>query len=450
MKAYSILSMFSSSSSRQFFSGTGAAFLIIIAGKGVSYLLQLVFARVLGVDGYGVYIYVVTVISILSIFSTMGFDSVPLKYLAMYRLRQEWSLFSGILRRSLQIPLSLSVCTAVAVIIAASSIDQISGNRALYSTLIAGTAALPLFTLLKVLQSVFRSQKQIISALLPNEIAVPFFLLAGVGGFSLMGFQPDSLDVITYHAIVIGCVLAVFSFVCCRRLSLLPVLSSTPRYKTGEWTRTAASLLLISGMHIVLSQTDIMLLGVFKGTTDAGIYAIASKIAILVTFGLQIGNQIIAPMISEFYHDGDKARLQEVVSLGSMISTIFAVIIVLIILFFARPLLHLFGPEFTGGRLSLYILAGGQMANALVGPVGLIMTMTKHHREASFIISVSALVNIVLNLILIPRFGMTGAAVATTMTMLSWNIAFWLYIRKNLGINTIMTTAFMRRGRNRS
>jgi len=189
-----------------------------------------------------------------------------------------------------------------------------------------------------------------------------------------------------------------------------------------------------------------MLLGMIRGTTEAGIYAIATKIAILVTFGLQISNQILAPMISEFYHDGQNAKLQEVVSLGVLISTLFAVLVVLVVIFFTDPILLLFGKEFTGGKLPLFILVGGQMVNAIMGPVGFIMTMTRHHRQASMIISMSAIVNIVLNLLLIPKFGMIGAAIATTVTMLIWNVVFWFYIRRNIGINTLVTSFFVRGG----
>lgn len=441
------LSFLRSSSSRQFFGGAGAAFLITTAGKAISYVVQLVLARLLGVDGYGVYIYVLTIISMLSIFSTMGFDSGLLKYLALYRSRQQWALFSGLLRRSIQIPLVLSVITALVVIFTASSVDRVAANHELYSTLVVGSISLPLFTLLKILQSVFRSQKQIALALFPNEIALPFLLVAGAGALSIFGvLQLNSLRVITYHAIIAACVLTFFAVICFRQLSGLFDVTSAPHFKTGEWVRTAGSLLLISGMNIILAQTDVMLIGFFRGTTDAGIYAIAAKIAILVTFGLQIGNQIIAPMISEFYHAGDEKKLQEVVSLGTLISTVFAVFVVLVIGVFAGPLLGLFGDGFIGGKVTLYILAGGQMVNALMGPVGFIMTMTKHHRQASIIISVSAVANIILNFILIPLYGMTGAAIATTLTMLSWNIVFWLYIRKNIGVNTLVTSFFNRSG----
>lgn len=435
-----------SSNTRQFIGGTGIAFVLTTAGKGLFYLVQLVFARVLGAEGYGVYIYVFTMVTLLSIFSTMGFDSVLLKYLAIYRARHEWALFRGMIARTIQIPLVLSLALAIIVIGAASCINRVTDNTVLYSTLIAGSLSLPFFTFLKILLAYFRSQKQITLSLFPNEIGVPFLLVAGVGGYGLLtGAQPHSASVMAYHGIVMFSVLAFFSYFCFRQLAEKEVLSAEPRFRTGEWARTAGSLLMISGMHIILAQSDIILLGVFRGTTDAGIYAVAAKIAILVTFGLQIGNQIIAPMISEIYHEGDEARLQELVSYGTLISTTFAVIVVLGILFFANPILRLFGSEFTGGRLPLYILAGGQLVNALVGPVGFIMTMTKHHREASIIIAVSAAVNIILNILFIPRYGMVGAAMATTLTMVGWNIVFWYYIYRNIGINTLVSSFFVRK-----
>lgn len=101
--------------------------------------------------------------------------------------------------------------------------------------------------------------------------------------------------------------------------------------------------------------------------------------------------------------------------------------------------LSIFGPDFPEGYAALVILVAAQLVNALAGSVGFLMTMTGHERQAAFIMAVSVVVNLALNAVLIPRFGIEGAAVATAFTTVLWNALMFLFVHRQLRINS---TAF--------
>jgi O-antigen/teichoic acid export membrane protein len=140
-------------------------------------------------------------------------------------------------------------------------------------------------------------------------------------------------------------------------------------------------------------------------------------------------------MISELYWRGSHAELQRLVRLAAfgVLATAIPALVVLVIL--GSFVLRLFGPNFDAGYAALVTLCCGQLVNALAGSVGLLMSMTGHQKEAAGIVAVAAVLNVVLNLALIPRFGMVGAAVATATTTALWNLAMLAYVWKNLGVN---------------
>jgi O-antigen/teichoic acid export membrane protein len=100
-----------------------------------------------------------------------------------------------------------------------------------------------------------------------------------------------------------------------------------------------------------------------------------------------------------------------------------------------RFLLGLFGDEFVAAYPALVILAAGQIVNALCGTVGSLMIMTRLHREAATVFGGAAALNIALNAVLIPRFGLNGAAIATSTTVVLWNVVMVVLVVRKLGVN---------------
>ena len=96
-----------------------------------------------------------------------------------------------------------------------------------------------------------------------------------------------------------------------------------------------------------------------------------------------------------------------------------------------------FGLDFIEGKTALYVLLFGQLINVLCGPVGYILMMTNKQKILRNIIVVSALLNISLNILLIPEYGILGAAFATTASLILWNISSLIYVYKKYGFITI-------------
>ena len=174
-----------------------------------------------------------------------------------------------------------------------------------------------------------------------------------------------------------------------------------------------------------------VLSGIWDRVMDA-----ASGAARFVIFGILSVNMVFAPMIAELYAQHRMAELQKLVTLAARGIFAFSLVIGVFLAILGEWLLGLFGPAFTAAYPALLILIVGMLVNSFVGPVGFLMMMTGHHREAALVLAVAALLQIVMNAILIPRYGLIGAATATAATVALWNIVLALRAARKLGINS--------------
>jgi len=94
----------------------------------------------------------------------------------------------------------------------------------------------------------------------------------------------------------------------------------------------------------------------------------------------------------------------------------------------------LYSPEFAEAYVPLVIICIGQLVNASIGSVGSLLNMTGHEKDTTKSIFIGATVNVLLNLALTPVWGPIGAAIATTVTLIVWNMIMWQKVRSRIGI----------------
>jgi O-antigen/teichoic acid export membrane protein len=237
---------------------------------------------------------------------------------------------------------------------------------------------------------------------------------------------------------IAACTVALGTFQLRRSLPF-EVRQSEACYEVSPWIWGALPLLLVRILQVANMYTDILMLGGIKGANDVGFYKVAAQTAALVPFGLHAVNRAVAPTISRLYTSDDKESLQAVVTRATQAASILAIPAAAVFLIFGGQILPwVFGREFGRGGVALAILSIGHLSDVVFGPVGLTLIMTGHERlvtKGTALISVS---NLVLNGALIPFFGIEGAAVATTSSMLVGNMILAIWVYKKIGIKTVL------------
>jgi O-antigen/teichoic acid export membrane protein len=212
------------------------------------------------------------------------------------------------------------------------------------------------------------------------------------------------------------------------------------QYRSRQWLKSALPFTLIGGAGIINNQADIIMLGWFRTSEEVGVYRVAVQGAALVILGLQAANAVVAPHFAQLYAKGDMAQLQRLVTLSARVILLAALPIALAFIIAGGPIVgRIFGAEFTASYLPLAILTAGQLVNASMGSVGFLLNMTGHERDTARTLWQAAVLNVVLNVILIPFYGMAGAAVASTTSLVVWNLVLRSLVWRRLGLNS---TAF--------
>ncbi|MCB7128090.1 MAG: flippase [Candidatus Brocadiales bacterium] len=414
--------------------GASGAFVVRVLGAGSALGVQILLARLLGATSYGDYIYAITWMNFLALFSRLGLDSACLRFVAAYHGLEKWSLLRGLLQRSQQIALVSSVLTALA----AGGVVWLIGDSLrpeLRAVFWVAWLLVPARVLLEIYFSSLWALKRVVLAQVLREVFRPLLLACGVYLiFEVLGQAGSAPKVMAVYLVVtvVAPILAGWSL---HRTLPPPYHTARAQYKTKEWCRVAIPLLLVAGFHLALYQTDILMIGAFLGTTDAGIYAAATRVASLILFGVIAVNAIAAPMISELYAQGRHNDLQRMITLAARGILIYSLPVTLFIVVLGKWMLGFFGQAFTGGYTALVVLAVGQLVVALAGSVGFLMIMTDHHHEATWIVGGSALLNVILNATLIPVMGIPGAAVATTVANSMNSLVLSVYVKKKLNIS---------------
>lgn len=197
--------------------------------------------------------------------------------------------------------------------------------------------------------------------------------------------------------------------------------------------KISSPMLLTSLMHIVIAETDIIMLGVMASVADVGVYSITFKIAVLSSFFLSTFNMVVAPKFSQLYHSGESEALKVMAKNIARLVVISSLPLIIIFVVCGKNILGFFGDEFIYGYTALLILLFGQLINIFSGSVGFFLNMTGHQINFNYMVTLGAILNVVLNYILIPKYGIEGAAFASMVSLSLWNIIASIYTKKEFG-----------------
>lgn len=184
-----------------------------------------------------------------------------------------------------------------------------------------------------------------------------------------------------------------------------------------------------SVLLIIMMQLDKVMLGTIVGKEAVAIYGVAAILATFPSIFLTTLNIIFPPIIAKMYHDGEYVKLKTYYKKSVKYLVLVSGITILIIIFFRKNLLSLYGDLYIEGATALIFISIGQFVNAAVGSVWYIVIMTGHPR-INLLGKVSALlINVTLNAVLIPIWGINGASLATMASTSFSNILGFFIVR---------------------
>jgi len=408
----------------------------------LSFGTTVILARSMGAERYGVYSYIFALVSLIAIPTQFGLPTLVVRETAQAMARKEYGLVRGVWSWSGKFVL---VSTVVLIGIAVIGVFLFGSRFSTEDVSIFywGLALVALVALSNLRGAALRGLHHVFEGLLPEQLLFPGFFVLLVGAVSF--FAKDAL--VPALAMILQVTAAALAFligmVLLWRLMPEDVHNVKPIYKGRHWFFSTLPLALIGGMRVINNRSSLVILGFFVSSADIGTYRTASQMALLVSSGLQAMTMVVAPQFARFYSNKNMLQLQRVATYSARI--VFALTLPVVAVFFiwGKPIINLvFGVEFIQAYTPLIILSVGQLVNAAAGSVASLLNMTGNERETAKVLLLSVCLNLLLHLLLVPRMGVNGAAIASTVSITVWNIFLWLAVRRNLKIDSMAFAIF--------
>lgn len=407
-------------------------FIVRCAAIVLTFASHLLFARHMGVEQYGYFAYVWTWATILSLPALLGLDTSALRFVPSYLAQSSWGLLNGFFRRTHQLVLLSSTLTAIATLVVVYQSKQMHPD--VVTTFAIVSIVLPLLALVQVRASWLHAFGEVIRAQVIVPVCRPVIIIFAFLGLEYVGQMEMTASLVT--ALQLPALALLFYYTIIRLRARYPkeALEVPPTFNTKAWVGVSTSLVLMSSLQVILTKTDIAMLGALRSTTDAGIYSVATQIAALVLMGNLASTALLSPQISALHEGRQHTELQQLIDKAARINLAVSAPATILFLFLGKTALGLFGAEFETGYVSLAILAISQLVVALAGPVGAVMAFTGHEREATKIIGGCTLLNVLLNAALIPILGLEGASIATGVTLMVRSAILTRAVRRRLNL----------------
>jgi O-antigen/teichoic acid export membrane protein len=419
--------------------GGATAFVLYGAGVGLAYFSQLLIARFVGVDAYGIYAYVTAWVTILAYISALGFDVALLRFLPAYEAERAWPLFRGVIQYAERRALAVSILVVLAGVAVLLARDVPTPLR---DSFLIGLLLVPVLALLWIRSSIVRAFGGVVWAVAPNRLMRDGILVALVALATLaLGWRLDADTVMKLT--LVGAVIALF-FATLGMRKLRPgfVDGVVPAYDATLWRRAVLPLVIMAAAEALLNRTGVLLLGWFGDTKAAGVYSLAFNMAFVVALPRVAINTLFAPTIAGLYARNEHDMLRKLIATTARWSMVASAFIGAALFVLAEPLFFWFGPGYEAGIPALRILVIGQMMTAAAGSQLHVMTMTGHEPNAAGLLVSSAIGNLVVSAGLISMFGVNGAAIGTAATLIVWNLAMAVFLWRRLALTPNMLATF--------
>lgn len=410
---------------------TGLKAVQLVLGTAVTILL----ARALGPEEYGVYAFALSLVTLLAIPAQMGLPTLVVREVAKYQAQERWNLLRGLLLRANQAVLVLSLLIGFAAAVVAWALAR-QATETQFATFAWALLLLPLLALGDLRGAALRGLRRVVQGQVPERLLRPGLLILLSGLVVLSRGELTAPSAMALHALAAAVAFLVGAVLLLRALPS-ETRKAAPSYASATWLRSVLPLSFLAGMQVINSQLDLVMLGFLGSKEEVGTYRVVVQGATLVGFTLAAANVVLAPHIAQLHAAGDRIRLQYMVTRGAQFVLLTALPVAGAFIVFGGPILALvFGGAYRAGDAALAILCLGQLVNAGAGSVALILNMTGYERDTAVGVATAALANFIFNLILIPRFGMEGAAAATALSLAAWNVLLCRQVYRRLGVQS--------------
>ncbi|TCR89809.1 polysaccharide biosynthesis C-terminal domain-containing protein [Rhizobium sp. BK376] len=408
------------------------AFVIRIASAALAFLSQIFLARMMGEFEYGIFVFVWVLMILFGNLGCLGFHTAVIRFLPQYKADGAHAEIRGLTSTARRFALALSGSLALVGIIALHFLGGMIENYYVMPIFL-GLIAMPMIALGDILDGTARANHWPVMALSPTFLIRPTLIITFMLAAILAGASHSAVTAMQ------AALAATFATVLMQYLAVTARLRH--HYSTGPkvidfpaWLAVAFPIFLIEGVSYLLTNSDVVVVGIFLDPEQVAIYFAAAKTMALVHFVYFSVKAAAGPRFASIIAENDRGKLAAFAAETARWTFWPALAVGLAVLAAGQFLLSLFGAAFMSGHLVMAFLLVGILAKALVGPGEVLLIMAGKQRLCVYLYAAALAANIGINVTLIPHFGIEGAAIATASAMVVEAVLLHIAVRHTLGI----------------
>jgi O-antigen/teichoic acid export membrane protein len=387
-----------------------------LAGAGklsdilVRYSTSVVLTHILGARVFGVFVLGRTIVWVVANICQLGMGLGAVRQIAFFCANNDENKARQIVRLSIFVSGVISILVTILLFLAGDFVSlSIFKKSELVKPLKLLIFSIPFITLATILLEILRGYKKI-----KQRIALEYYFLPLSNLLLIFIFYISGLRL---EGVIAAFVLSNFF------LLVLLVLINRVHFGRRQGSRMqkevvlhffkfSLPLMFAKILGQLKTRLDVLFLGFLSTTANVGIFFIAFRLAAIISIPWQAANMIVAPMVSGYFARGDIKSIEYNFKNITKLMFMFGMFAWAFLLIFSNELLSVFGKEFKAGSVVVLLVCMGQVIKALVGHSGPILAMIGKS-SLNLLTTVSSLISMaVLNLLLVPRFGIVGAGVA--------------------------------------
>jgi len=414
-------------------------FALKIIGMGLAYAFTILLTRKYGASAFGLYALALVVMSITSMISRLGVDTAAVKMLpSFFKLKHEGKSI-GFYIRGGALVLSLSILFSIFLYFSADFVSQNIFDKpklGAYIQLFA-IAVLP-FSITQYHSEVLRGLGFPSLQVLFKSVLLPAVGVGVLGVAYFMDRMDLAISLIYVIAISVVCLIS-FGFIfwamrSTKALTLSKESNESVSYR--EIFKLSLPMFFFASTMMMAEWVNTIMLGMLADEADVGVYRVIVRISTLNILVLTAINTVIAPRIAGLFAQGNTHALKDEVIKATKLIFWLSLPVQIFLFVFGGWLLGIFGKGFDTGLVPLYVVLVGQLVNSATGPVGQVLNMTNGQVFLSWMSILRVIFIIIMNLILIPLYGLLGVAISILASKFLMNLINVIKVKQLHGFYT--------------
>jgi O-antigen/teichoic acid export membrane protein len=411
----------------------GSAFLIRIASAAIIYLTQVLLARWMGRFEFGIYVYVWAWVGFLGMMAAGGIAPGAQRFIPEYKTRGDEAALRGFLLGSRWV--SFAYGSVMAVLLAGVVVTFRTDIAPYYwLPFLIGAAVIPVFPVSSIQDTISRCFDWIELGLIPNYVMHPLIICAVLATIHFLGGTVTAVHGLMVASAAMWVMTLTQTALLRRRLNGA-VAPGDRKYALRYWMVTSLPIAFVDGFFLLLTYVDILILQMFVGPADIAVYYAATKTLAMLNFIYFAVSAASAHRFAQYYVAGETEKLESFLKDAVRWTFWPSLVFGLALLALGEPILALFGAGFTEGYPLLFVLIIGLLARSSVGPAERLLSMQDQQMASAMIYACAFATNLVLCLILIPHFGLIGAACSTASAIVCESTLLYVITKRRLGLH---------------